>query len=64
MSESKQPAAPVFTIDGHDVSVWIKPDGYYVMLSFNRGEHTFVLGFPDAHRLGEQLIAASKRSET
>lgn len=29
-------------IDHKDVSVWIHPEGFYVMLSFNRGESTFV----------------------
>ena len=61
MSDEKTKAAR--TIDDQDVSVWIKPDGYYVMLSFNRGEHTFVLSFTDARRLADSLRQAAEQSE-
>jgi len=59
---AEQDPSSTTDIDGKDVSVWIKPEGYYVMLSFNRGERTFVLGFTDAERLGSALVSASKKA--
>jgi hypothetical protein len=49
-------------IHDKDISVWIKPEGYYVMVSFNRGENTFVLGFTDAEKLAQALLTAGKQA--
>ena len=51
---------PVMGNDGDtDVAVWTNAEGYYVLLSFDRGRTRFAMGSPEAKRLGELLIMAS-----
>jgi hypothetical protein len=47
------------TINEEDVTVWMPTSGYYLQLSFNRGEHRFVFSFDDARILAKRLHDAS-----
>ena len=47
------------TIDDRPIDIWIKDEGYYVMVSVARGEVRFVLGFDQAEALAKALLKAS-----